>query len=175
MSRLATALDALTSRADSASTLLAFTIEQRIEYPFGHTCALERDQRKELRRLERAARTAMKQPPTTLYSVLSGPVWHVLLAPAMADERIYLARAECQHPYQRSEDIEAPMAPPATLLASWHSTARHCFPFVATAEQLALLMHYSTAAQHVYLSPLAPMHGCAEQYTAVPTGPRPCL
>jgi len=113
----------------------------------------------------------MRQPSTSLYSVLSGPVWHVLLAPAVAEERVYLARAQCQHPYRRHEDIEAPMAPPSSLLATWPSTARHCFPFVATPEQLALLMHYSTAAEHVYLSPLAPMHGCAEVYTAVTMEP----
>ena len=114
----------------------------------------------------------MKQPPTSVYSVLAGSVWHVLLAPHVADERLYLACAQCQHQYHRLEDIEAPMAPPSSLLASWSSTAQHCFAHVTGPEQLALLMHYSTAEQHVYLSPLAPMHGCAEQYTAVPTGQR---
>ena len=112
---------------------------------------------------------ALRQPPKASYSVLAGPSWHVVLAPDVAAERVYLARAGRQLVYRPGESIDAALAPPATLLASWSSTDQcHRFTHVATPEQLNLLMHYSTADQLTYLSPLAPQTGLAETFVGRP-------
>lgn len=167
MSRITAAIDALTRPADPEATLIAFTIDACTQFPAGEERALDRQQRKQLRRLERAARTALRQPPQAIYSVLSGPTWHIVLAPHAAPERLYLARAGRQLNYQPAENIDAPVEAPATLLAAWTAAdQRHRFTHVATPEQLNLLMHYSTANQCIYLSPMAPQTGHAEHFAA---------
>ena len=167
MSRLAAAIDALTQGAHPAATLAAFTLSTRREYPGGIAAALGRAEQKQLRRLERAARLALKQPLTEIYSVLPGPAWHVILAPHATPERIYLARADHQRHYARTEILVAPIEPPATLLAHWTDDDEpHRFAHVATDAQLSLLMYYSTAQEHVYLAPRTPLVGSASRYTA---------
>lgn len=179
MSRITAALEALTRAADPTTTLVALTITVRIDYPAGLAIPLDRGDQKQLRRLERATRTALKQPPATRYSVLPGASWHIVLAPHAAEQRVYLARAGCQRHYRHADDIAAPPEPPATLIASWTANTtdtstgsatatEHHFTGVADPEQLGLLMHYSTADRYVYLSPLTPQSGIAALYTTSP-------
>ena len=99
--------------------------------------------------------------------MLPGPEWHILLPPHAAPDRIYLARAQCQRHYRREQTIDAPAEPPETLLATWQCADTPLrFVHVASPEQLSLVMHYSTADQHIYLPPGAPLHATANLYTA---------
>ena len=170
MSRIADAIGALTHPAHPETTLIAFTLATCIEYPAASTRALDRDHQTQLRRLERAARIALKKPPASLYSVLPGPDWHVLLAPHASPERLYLARANHQRHYVFANSTQAPIAPPGTSIARWQhaSTAEHRFTHVAGSEQESLLMHYSTADRFVHITGQTARDGQARVYHALP-------